>query len=131
MPRPPLPADPVLSDTVALGRHLADRLRTGDVVLTGADDPVSWIIQTGSRSPYSHVGLVTGRGWLIEAYDYALTPDETDEGVFAITLDDFLGRGSGARGGGPPPPAVDRRCHRVGGPRRPGGGHPGRGSRRG
>lgn len=85
------------ADTVALSRHLADRLRTGDVVLTGADDPVSWIIQTGSRSPYSHVGLVTGPGRLIEAYDYALTPDETDEGVFTIALDEFLARGNRLR----------------------------------
>ncbi len=86
-----------LTGTGALSRHLADRLQVGDVVLTGADDPVSWIIQTGSRSPYSHVGLVTGPGHLIEAYDYALTPDESDEGVFAISLDEFLGRGNRLR----------------------------------
>ncbi len=99
-PNPRL-ADPIgsidLADTDALSHHLIDRLETGDVVLTGADDPVSWIIQTGSRSPYSHVGLVTGPGRLIEAYDYALTPDESDEGVFAISLDEFLGRGNRLR----------------------------------
>jgi len=86
-----------VTDTGGLSRHLTDRLRVGDVVLTGADDPVSWIIQTGSRSPYSHVGLVTGPGRLIEAYDYALTPDESDEGVFAISLEEFLGRGDRLR----------------------------------
>ncbi|MEL6981158.1 MAG: hypothetical protein AAFO29_01910, partial [Actinomycetota bacterium] len=86
-----------LADTVALSEHLVDTLAVGDVVLTGADDPVSWIIQTGSRSPYSHVGLVTGPGQLIEAYDYALTPDESDEGVFTISLEEFLGRGDKLR----------------------------------
>ncbi len=97
----PRPTEPMnvadLADTAALSGHLTDRLRTGDVVLTGADDLVSWIIQTGSRSPYSHVGLVTGPGRLIEAYDYALTPDESDEGVFAIALDEFLARGNRLR----------------------------------
>lgn len=86
-----------LTDTVALSDHLTGQLQVGDVVLTGADDPVSWIIQTGSRSPYSHIGMVTGPGRLIEAYDYALTPDEADEGVFAISLDEFLGRGDRLR----------------------------------
>ena len=71
---------------------LARRVRPGDAVLTGASDPVSLIIQTGSRSPYSHIGIVVGPGRLIEAYDYALTPDETDEGIFSITLDEFIGR---------------------------------------
>lgn len=78
---------------LALGRCL----RVGDAVLTGGDDPVSTIIQTGSRSPYSHIGVVVGPGLVVEAYDYALTPDETDEGVFIIALDDFLDRCSHLR----------------------------------
>jgi hypothetical protein len=80
------------STTLALTALLGERLRVGDAVLTGGDDPVSTIIQIGSRSPYSHVGVVTGPGRLTEAYDYALTPDESDEGIFATPLDEFLGR---------------------------------------
>lgn len=70
----------------------ARRLKIGDVILTGGWDPVSLLIQVGSRSPFSHAAIVTGPLELTEAFDYALTPEESDEGVFAVSLSYFMGR---------------------------------------
>lgn len=70
----------------------ADRLAIGDVVLTGGRDLVSLIIQIGSLSPFSHAAIVTGPDELTEAYDYALTPEEHDEGIYPVSVDDFVGR---------------------------------------
>ena len=94
----PAPAPPATSGparrlpTRALARHLRSQLRTGDAILTGCAEPLSWIIRVGSRSDYSHMAVVTGPGRLIEAYDYAMTPTDTDEGVSAISLERFLAR---------------------------------------
>lgn len=84
-------AEPV-PDAAAMADLLRATLRVGDAVLTGCAEPLSWIIRTGSRADYSHMAVVTGAATLTEAYDYALTPNEVDEGVYAISLDDFLAR---------------------------------------
>lgn len=76
----------------SLARLLRSQLQIGDAILTGCAEPLSWIIRTGSRSRYSHMAVVTGPGRLIEAYDYAMTPNETDEGIYSITLEEFLVR---------------------------------------
>jgi hypothetical protein len=81
-----------LPDAAALARALRSHLRTGDALLTGCAEPLSWIIRTGSRSDFSHMAVVTGPDRLTEAYDYAMTPNETDEGIYSISLDRFLAR---------------------------------------
>ncbi|MGI9597062.1 MAG: hypothetical protein ACR2QK_12935 [Acidimicrobiales bacterium] len=75
--------------------YLKQQVQVGDMVLAGGTDPVSRVIQIGSRSPYSHVAVVTGGNELTEAYDYALTPTESDEGIFRLTIEAFVGRSSG------------------------------------
>lgn len=84
--------DEPLPDAAAMARFLRTNLRVGDAVLTGCAEPLSWIIRTGSRADYSHMAIVTGPDRLTEAYDYAMTPNEVDEGIYAISLDDFLAR---------------------------------------
>lgn len=72
------------------------RMEVGDTIMTGGADPISRIIQTGSRSPFSHVVIVSGDGLLTEAYDHALTPDEDDDGIFELSVDELVAR-SGLR----------------------------------
>lgn len=75
---------------------LIDRLkadvRPGDAVLSGGLDPVSLAIQMGTGTPFSHVGVVTEHDRLVEAYDYALTPIEDDEGIYRTSIRRFLTR---------------------------------------
>lgn len=73
---------------------LAATTRVGDLVLTGCHDPVSRLIQLATNSPYSHAAVVTGRDELTEAYDYALTLREDDEGVYRIDFRGFAERAS-------------------------------------
>ncbi len=72
--------------------RLARELRVGDAVLVGGSDPVSRFIQCGTQSAYSHMGVVTGPAELTEAYDYALTPDESDEGIYRLSFHEFMNR---------------------------------------
>ncbi|MGH1489509.1 MAG: hypothetical protein ACRBK7_08980 [Acidimicrobiales bacterium] len=72
--------------------QLGERLCIGDAILLGGSDPVSRFIQFGTRSPYSHMAIVTGHRQLIEAYDYALTPDESDEGIYRLSLSELITR---------------------------------------
>ncbi len=78
-----------MSDLV---QDLISLLHPGDMVLTGGTDPISLLIQVGSRSPFSHVALANDHDELTEAYDYALTPDESDEGIFRLPVHDFVAR---------------------------------------
>lgn len=75
--------------------ELAATLQPADIVLTGGRDPVSLLIQIGSQSPFSHIALATGANELTEAYDYALTPIESDEGIFRLPVDEFIRRSTG------------------------------------
>jgi hypothetical protein len=80
------------SDELQLEWRLANTLEAGDAVLVGGADPVSRFIQIGTRSKFSHMAVATGPDMLIEAYDYALTPNESDEGIFRLPLGDLIGR---------------------------------------
>ncbi len=75
---------------------IRSRIEIGDTILTGGVDPISRIIQTGSRSPFSHVVVVSGEGSVTEAYDHALTPAEDDDGIFEISVEELVAR-SGLR----------------------------------
>lgn len=81
-----------LQDPLDFESGLARDLRIGDAVLVGGSDPVSRFIQLGTQSKYSHMAVVTGPDELTEAYDYALTPDEDDEGIYRLSFSDFMNR---------------------------------------
>lgn len=67
-------------------------VQIGDVILVGGTDPISRMRQWGERSSFSHSAISLGNGALCEAYDYALTPFDVDEGIFQISHDSFLSR---------------------------------------
>lgn len=68
------------------------RAEIGDLILTGSDDRVSRIIQRASGSEFSHAAVVTDVGMVTEAYDYALTLSEDDEGVYHTSFEEFFAR---------------------------------------
>lgn len=82
---------------------LRSRLQVGDAVLSGGRDAISWIIQTGSRSPYSHIALVaTRRAWQERSastapYDAAdlLLPGDYSRAEPFETVARFVRTGSG------------------------------------
>ncbi|MEM7272868.1 MAG: hypothetical protein AAF547_07305 [Actinomycetota bacterium] len=76
---------------------LEDRLEIGDAVLSGGVDPLSLMIQIGTRSRFSHMAVVTGPGQLTEAYDYGLNPDESDDGVYGLSFEDYAARATTMR----------------------------------
>lgn len=78
-------------------QQFADLVRVGDTVLSAARDPLSKIIRIGSGSPYSHGVMITGPDEMTEAYDHALTPTEDDDGIFALSIADYLRRSGLAR----------------------------------
>lgn len=71
---------------------LADRTQPGDLILTGSKDIASRLIQYGTNSESSHAAIVTRNQTAIEAYDYGLTPNEEDEGVFETTFSELVQR---------------------------------------
>jgi|GEM_PF-3481814 len=64
----------------------------GDLLLAGGNDWISRCIKIGSRSIFCHVAVFLSEDEVIESYDKEFTPDETDDGVVAISLRDFLAR---------------------------------------
>lgn len=87
---------------------IREQIRIGDAIVSGGRDPVSRLIQLGCLSRYSHVAVATGPDALTEAYDHALTPDESDEGIFDITVGDFVNRSNVHRIGIVRPLQVDK-----------------------
>ena len=71
---------------------LADTAKPGDLILTGNTDRVSRLIQWGTRSHSSHVAIVSAPNQVVEAYDYGLTPEEWDEGVYRNCLSHVVDR---------------------------------------
>lgn len=76
---------------------LKEHLEVGDAVLSGGVDPLSLMIQLGTRSRFSHMAVVTEPGQLTEAYDYGLNPDESDDGVYGLTFGDYVARATTMR----------------------------------
>lgn len=64
----------------------------GDLVLTGADDPISRLIQLVLDTRYSHAAIVHEPGRVLEAYDRNLLRRDTDEGVFSIPMERVIDR---------------------------------------
>lgn len=60
---------------------LQRRSQTGDLLLTGSDGLVGRLIQVSTKSLYSHAAVVVD-GQIVEAYEYGLTPNESDEGIY-------------------------------------------------
>ncbi len=71
---------------------LGQTSRPGDLVLTGSRDIASRLIQFGTKSQVSHAAVVASSETVIEAYDYGLTPNDEDEGVFETTFEEFVAR---------------------------------------
>jgi len=71
---------------------LAGTALVGDLILTGQHDRVSRWIQRATNSTYSHAAVVTGPFELTEAFDYALTFSEDDEGVYQTDFETFIKR---------------------------------------
>ncbi len=69
--------------------NLVDLLRPGDLVLTGGRNFFSEVTQLATRSRFGHVLVVVRGRRLVQATDVALTPVETDEGVFIVSYDEF------------------------------------------
>ncbi len=76
---------------------LDDQLQVGDAVLSGGVDPISLMIQLGTRSRFSHMAVVTGPGEMTEAYDYAFNPDESDDGIYGLSFADYAARATTMR----------------------------------
>jgi len=83
--------DPSRSLSTCMKEVLA-HAEPGDLLLAGGNDWISRCIKIGSRSVFCHVAVFLSEDEVIESYDEEFTPDETDDGVVAITLADFLGR---------------------------------------
>lgn len=78
--------------------EILDReLQVGDAVLSGGVDPISLMIQLGTRSRFSHMAVVTGPGEMTEAYDYAFNPDESDDGIYGLSFADYAARATTMR----------------------------------
>lgn len=69
-----------------------DRAQIGDLILIGSRDRVSRVIQRASNSRFSHAGVLTDANEVTEAYDYSLTLNEQDEGIYRTSLAAFLAR---------------------------------------
>ncbi len=76
---------------------LDSELQVGDAVLSGGVDPISLMIQLGTRSRFSHMAVVTGPGEMTEAYDYAFNPDESDDGIYGLSFTDYAARATTMR----------------------------------
>lgn len=68
------------------------RAEIGDLILIGSRDPVSRVIQRASNSRFSHAAVVTAQNEVTEAYDYSLTLNEDDEGIYRTSIDALLTR---------------------------------------
>ncbi|MEM7326582.1 MAG: hypothetical protein AAF531_26080 [Actinomycetota bacterium] len=66
--------------------------KIGDLLLIGSQDRVSRVIQRASNSRFSHAAVITDDDEVTEAYDYSLTLNEDDEGIYRTTIADFLTR---------------------------------------
>ena len=77
---------------------LRERGRPGDLVLTGSRDVASLLIQVGTGSQISHAAIIADADTVIEAYDYGLTPNEQDEGVFQTSFDELVARSPASTG---------------------------------
>lgn len=73
-------------------RWLRQTTAPGDLVLTGSRDPLSAMIQWGTRSRVSHAAIVSSSGTVVEAFDYGLTPHDRDEGVYENSFDHLVDR---------------------------------------
>lgn len=71
---------------------LKETTEPGDLILTGSSDLLSWMIQWGTRSHVSHTAIVRSDEGVVEAYDFGLTPDESDEGVFEHSFEEMVDR---------------------------------------
>ena len=69
-----------------------ERAKIGDLILIGSRDTVSRVIQRASNSRFSHAAVVTGPGIVIEAYDYSLTLNEEDQGIYYTSFERFFSR---------------------------------------
>lgn len=74
---------------------LHDQCQVGDLLLSGQRDFGSRLIQSATNSRYSHAAVVTSPGSITEAYDYSLTFDEDDEGVFGTDFATYAKRTTG------------------------------------
>ena len=74
--------------------HYFNHLRPGDLVLSGGRNFFSEITQLATGSRFGHVLVVVGHDRLVQATDIALTPPETDEGVFELSFAEFRNRTS-------------------------------------
>lgn len=64
----------------------------GDLLLTGEAGLLSRAIQWGTRSHVSHTAIVRSADVVVEAYDFGLTPDEGDEGMFEHSFEELMER---------------------------------------
>ena len=71
---------------------LAAVTKPGDLILTGSGDLAFRLIQFGTRSHTSHAAIVASEDTVIGAYDYGLTPNEEDEGVFETSFTKLIAR---------------------------------------
>jgi len=71
---------------------LVSSAHVGDLVLTGQHGGAARLIQFATNSAYSHAAVVTGPFLITEAYDYALTLREDDEGVYQTDFETFVNR---------------------------------------
>ena len=68
------------------------KAQIGDLLLIGSKDRVSRVIQRASNSRFSHAAVLTEKDEVTEAYDYSLTLNERDEGIYRTSLERFLER---------------------------------------
>lgn len=78
--------------TTWLERHS----QSGDLLLTGSGGLIGNLIQRATRNAYSHAAVIRD-GQLVEAYEYGLTPNENDEGVYVTTFAEIVERNENLR----------------------------------
>lgn len=71
---------------------LNSRTSPGDLILTGCSGTIGHLIQKATKSRFSHAALVTGANELVEAYEFGLTPNEQDEGIYQTDFSTLVQR---------------------------------------
>ncbi|MEM9611697.1 MAG: hypothetical protein AAGA59_02055 [Actinomycetota bacterium] len=71
---------------------LVSQAQPGDLLLSGAGGLAGNLIQMATGSDYSHTMLVVDDRTVVEAYEYGLTPNERDEGVYRTPFHQILER---------------------------------------
>lgn len=89
-PAPPGPAAPLQRSGVA--DWLQEMLQPGDLLLSGNRDSVSRLIQWGTMSSFSHASIALSNEQLIESYDWAGTPCDSDGGVGRLSVQRYATR---------------------------------------